>query len=156
MLVETIVVTPVLLGVVILGLLLIEHTYVKHVTHLAAREAARCYAIGISQPGADPNAVLSQAQEVARRNTTIWLNIKPEYFNPSNDVTMERVNIGGTPYYVGTETIHVPVHAPWIRKALGKPKVGESQESWNQPIGRSSPVGYVRDISSIAVFRGEQ
>jgi Flp pilus assembly protein TadG len=148
-----VIILPIFIGMVVMCLTLGMAVYARMSTELAAREAARTYAVNVNQGSGD-----SQAQSLARAaalsNLQGTLPGMPSaggsntYFNPASDVVINPSFVvdGDNNYCLVSVTTRVPIMAPFAEKLLGGTLVIGSKGQGNQ---------YMETVTGSAVFEKE-
>lgn len=156
---EFVIILPVLLFVVVLLLTYGKVVYVRMTAELAAREAARTYAVYSNQDYGS-FTLLEKARQAAANNLSGVLPVKKEYFDAVNDVNVSDVSLVGKntvpdpngEYCKAEVQVRVPIEAPFFRRLLGKPTVGSD---WNKAFGKRKGTEYVVEVRGDAVFKKE-
>jgi len=159
---EFAIILPVLLFIIVLMLTFGKVVYARMAAELAAREAARTYAV-FSNQALDPSAVVAMAREAAASNISGILPAKKEYFDAESDVTLQDVSLASGiavpdpsgEYCQAEVKVRVPIEAPWFRRLLGKSAYKEGADGWEEPFGRPKDGEYVVEVKGDAVFKKE-
>jgi Flp pilus assembly protein TadG len=136
---------PIFLGLVVLCLTFGEIIYARMAAELAAREAARTYAVNVNQNvSADPAEL---AREAAASNMKGVLPVNSAYFDPGKDVQIDgSYDVGGDSNYCrAVVTVRVPIAAPFAERLLGGSMV----------IGSPQGGVYMEAVTGSAVFKNE-
>lgn len=155
---EFAIVMPAFLFIILLGLTYGKVVYALYSVKLAAREAARTYAISYNtQLSADEVQV--NARESAANNLRGILPSGNTYFDPASDVAFEEGDTGTNGFVAGsgdyiqaTVKARVPIETPWFRRIIGTSANAENNEAF----GTKSGDEYVKEIVGKAVFHKEQ
>jgi Flp pilus assembly protein TadG len=151
---------PVIIGVIILGITFAQLAYSKAAVELAAREAARTYAVNINN-NVSENEVIALARESVKGNFQGIIPLADRYFNPETDVIITSGSLaGGTvipdstgEYCQSTVSVKVPIQTPWIRRLIGTGMPNDP--TWDDPLGKAEGTEYVFPIEGTAVFKKE-
>lgn len=158
---EFAIILPVLLFIVVLMLTFGKVVYARMAAELAAREAARTYAV-LSNQELAPSAVAAMAREAAASNISGILPVEKEYFDAESDVSLQDVSLASGAavpdpsgeYCQAEVKVRVPIEAPWFRRLLGK-SYKEGAEGWEEPFGKPKEGEYVVEVKGDAVFKKE-
>lgn len=157
---EFAVVFPVIIGIIILGITFAQLAYSKAAVELAAREAARTYAVNINN-NVNGDEVIALARESAKSNFRGVIPLADRYFNPEADVIIDDCSLAegavvpdpAGDYCQSTVSVRVPIHTPWVRRLIGTSMPNDS--TWEDPLGEEMGTEYVFPIKGTAVFKKE-
>lgn len=168
---EFVIILPMFLFIIVLCLTFGKLVYAKMTTEIAAREAARTYAV-LSNQEYGENEVSLRAKAAATSNLLGLLPVNDRYYSPDRNVKLETVKLGqgssgsipipdSTGDYCQAEVeVLVPIEAPYFRKILGtKSRLEEDghqvSSDWDDPYGELHGDEYVVKIKGDAVFKKE-
>lgn len=153
------IVLPVITCIIILCFTFQTFAFGKATAELAAREAARTYAVYINKD-TDEATVIDKAKNAAMNNLQGVFPKGDQYCSP-NDIKIENCSLSaegvpipdpGGEYCLATVKAGVPIAAPWIRRLLGS---SATDPTWDDPLGQKVNSEYVFPVSGHAVFKKE-